>query len=144
MSGVSVLAMSLLNTFEVIMRSVFNRPTLWTLPLCQYLLLCVAFLGASFCLQTDGHVSVEFFIERLNKRLKLFLLLMGYGVSMVYIGVLLYYSVHVAVLSGRFGWEVVTTFPIPAVILYTVMIAGLVALLMTFVSKIGESLKEKK
>lgn len=130
---------SLLAAFETIARSIFNHPTFWSLPVSQYLLLCVAFLGGSYTLQSDGHVNVELFIERFGRRSRRFLFILGYLLSVVYIGVLLYYTVQVAILSGRFGWDVVTAFPIPAVVLYSVMIFGLVMLLITFFYKVFTS-----
>lgn len=135
-SGFLIMVISLLAAFETVARSIFNHPTFWSLPISQYLLLCVAFLGGSYTLQTDGHVNVELFIERFRRRSKRVLIVLGYLLSVVYICVLLYYTVQVAILSGRFGWDVVTAFPIPAVILYGIMIFGFVTLLVTFYYKL--------
>ncbi|MCX8022765.1 MAG: TRAP transporter small permease [Syntrophorhabdaceae bacterium] len=143
LAGLFILLMSLLNTLEVILRSVFNHPTLWTLPISQYLLLLAAFFGGAYCLQTDGHVNVDFIIERLGRRKRTVLLFLGYVISFIYVAVVLYYAVQVAILSGRFGWDVVTTFPIPAVILYSAMIFGLGVLILTLFLKVSDLIKQK-
>ncbi|MBW1733943.1 MAG: TRAP transporter small permease subunit [Deltaproteobacteria bacterium] len=45
--------------YEVIGRYFFNAPTRWSNEISQYLLACVAMLGAGYCLVHDDHVRVD-------------------------------------------------------------------------------------
>lgn len=55
-------------TYEVVMRYVFNRPTLWVFDASYFLTSLIVMLGAAYTLQTRGHVSVDVFYERFSPR----------------------------------------------------------------------------
>lgn len=126
-----IVLMSFLGSFEVVARTAFGEPTVWSLPISQYLLLCATFLGASYCLQADGHISIELFIERLGKRARMGLRVVSCLLSIVYVAVLLFYTWRLALLAGQYRWNAMTDFPIPSVILYAIMVFGWAMLLVT-------------
>ena len=57
--GLLVLITALLVGFEVIMRYVFNSPTLWTFDVTIFLIMYSAFLGFAFTLREGKHVRLE-------------------------------------------------------------------------------------
>jgi C4-dicarboxylate transporter DctQ subunit len=52
-------------SFEVIMRYVFNMPTIWALDVSIYLFIYVVYLGASYTELQQGHVKVDLLVLRL-------------------------------------------------------------------------------
>ena len=48
-------AMALIVTYEVVVRYAFGRPTIWVTEIASYMLVAVAFLGASWTLKCGGH-----------------------------------------------------------------------------------------
>ncbi|MCR4418546.1 MAG: TRAP transporter small permease [Clostridia bacterium] len=93
--------MGCLGFLEVVARSAFHRPTPWSLPISQYLLLTVAFIGTGYCLQADGHINIELLVDRLRGSTRKGVVLLGYALSIVYVAVALYYTLKAP--GGFFG-----------------------------------------
>ena len=53
---------------DVVLRYFFNRPTVWVLEICEYILLYVVFLGAAWVLKEEGHVRVGLVVDRLSPK----------------------------------------------------------------------------
>jgi TRAP-type mannitol/chloroaromatic compound transport system permease small subunit len=61
-------AMMFFVTFEVVMRYLFNRPTIWTFELNQSLLCIYAAFAGGYTLLHHGHVNVEIVSQRFGER----------------------------------------------------------------------------
>lgn len=53
---------------EVVMRYFLNRPQVWVIEISEYLLLWVTFLVAAWLLKEEGHVKMDFVLNRLSPR----------------------------------------------------------------------------
>ena len=53
---------------DVIMRYALNRPILWGLEVCEYILVGIVSLGMAWLLKEEGHVKVDFLLTRLKPR----------------------------------------------------------------------------
>jgi TRAP-type mannitol/chloroaromatic compound transport system permease small subunit len=99
---ISVIIM-LLVTYEVVMRYLFNRPTIWTFELNQSLLCIYAAFAGGYTLLHHGHVNVEIVSQRFGKRtmatLNIFTSLLFFG----FIFLLLLQTFEMAVDSIRIG-----------------------------------------
>lgn len=71
--AIAVVFLVLVMSYEVVMRYLFNRPTLWAYDISYFLTSMVVILGAAYTLQLKGHVSVDIFYERFPPRLQAFL-----------------------------------------------------------------------
>ncbi len=69
-SGVIVLAASVLAVMESILRKVFEAPTTWSLNLSQGVFIWAVFLGASWAFQEVGHVSIDMIRDIIDRRTK--------------------------------------------------------------------------
>jgi len=69
-SGVLVLCMVACIVYDVVMRHIFNDPTIWADEVSCYLLVGVTFLGGAYTLVVNGHIRVETFIERLPTKVR--------------------------------------------------------------------------
>ena len=72
-SGALVVVMMVIMVFDVVMRHVLNRPTIWADEVSCFLLVGVSFLGAAYALKTDSHVRIETFVNILSPRVKFFI-----------------------------------------------------------------------
>lgn len=61
-----VLALTFIMGYDVLMRHVFNRPTVWADEVSGYLLVAITFLGAAYTLTEDAHIRIETIVERLG------------------------------------------------------------------------------
>lgn len=62
------LLMMVVIVYEVSSRYFANRPTVWSMELCQFAFAYIIALGAAYTLRTGGHVSVDILYNRLGKR----------------------------------------------------------------------------
>lgn len=61
-----VLVMTFIMGYDVLMRHVFNRPTIWVDELSGYLLVGITFLGAAYTLTQDAHIRIEIVVGKLG------------------------------------------------------------------------------
>jgi len=73
--GISILGITLITLFtayEVGMRELFRKPTIWTNEITSYLLVWVALLGIVYAYDKGTHVSVDIVFRRFNVRVQRF------------------------------------------------------------------------
>ena len=95
LAGLLVVGMSLWITYEVFVRYVLSKPTIWAADLSGYALLWVTFLAAPWVLKRNGHVSIELATDRLGKAARR-------RVAVVV-------SLFGAAISGIFAWQTALT-----------------------------------
>jgi TRAP-type mannitol/chloroaromatic compound transport system permease small subunit len=92
-------------TYEVIMRYIFNAPTVWAFEATTFLYGVHYMLGLGYTYKHDGHVAIDIFEARLAKRSRTFLRIV---VSLVLfiptVGLLSIWSVLYAATSWQ-NWE---------------------------------------
>ena len=69
-SGVLALLMVACIVYDVVMRHIFNDPTIWADEVSCYLLVGITFLGGAYTLVVNGHIRVETFVERLPDKMR--------------------------------------------------------------------------
>ena len=67
-SGGFAFLMMVIIGYDVVMRHVFDDPTIWADEVSCYLLVGVTFLGAAYTLRMDGHVRIETITDRLGQK----------------------------------------------------------------------------
>lgn len=65
-----IVIMTLITTFEVIARYIFNKPTIWAWDINIQLMAVVVALGAGYTLLYKGHVIVDVLVERFPRRVR--------------------------------------------------------------------------
>lgn len=99
-AAVCLICVSLIVVLEVILRYLFNSPTVWVGEMSIYLCMGIGFLSLAFGLKYDSHFSITFLTERLTPknrtRLKIFTDLVGalYASCFVFKGVQLAYFAY--------------------------------------------------
>lgn len=53
---------------DVVMRYALNRPIIWVLELCEYSLVGIVSFGMAWLLKQEGHIKVDFLLERFKPR----------------------------------------------------------------------------
>ena len=70
-SGLGILLMGLILTYEVFCRYLFSAPTIWAQETSIYLYMWTMLAAASYTLQTRKHVHVDLVTERLSPRARM-------------------------------------------------------------------------
>ncbi|ALA71031.1 hypothetical protein GT50_13350 [Geobacillus stearothermophilus 10] len=69
-AGILIILTTCMTTFDVIARSVFNRPTVWATELCIYAIIGSCFLGSAYTLRTYSHITVDLLINVVPHRVQ--------------------------------------------------------------------------
>ena len=79
--------------YEVVARSILNKPTIWSLEIVTYMISCVAFLGSAYVLRANKHLEVNLLTNILPKKLKLYLNLFSNLISMLFCIFVFFYGI---------------------------------------------------
>ena len=106
------LGVAVIITFEVIMRFVFSKPTMWATEISSLLCIVASFLLFAYTLQEKGHTRVDFITAMLPGKTVFFLELFTSLLGLIYCGVLTWYGVKM-IQSSLLMEEVTQTLQIP-------------------------------
>jgi len=95
-SSLLLLAVVATIAWEVMMRYIFNAPTIWAQETMQYLCGITYMLGGAFALYAGAHVRVEAFYERLSTRKQALLDVATFPFFLVFTGALFWIGVQFA------------------------------------------------
>ena len=68
LAAIVLFIMTLVVGYEVLMRYVFVRPTIWAFELSMFLLAITTFIGLTYTLKEEGHIRVDVLVQRLPER----------------------------------------------------------------------------
>src|SRR3990170_351171 len=71
LAGILIIFIMLSVCWDVVVRYIFNRPSLWVVDVASFALLFLTFLVAAWVLKRDGHVRMELITDRLKPRDKI-------------------------------------------------------------------------
>jgi TRAP-type mannitol/chloroaromatic compound transport system permease small subunit len=91
--------------FEVIMRYVFDKPTIWSVEVSSYLLLLVIFTATAYTLQTDGHVRVDIITIRLPDKPRTCLSIITSFLTLLFTSIATWHAAALAFTAFSKGWE---------------------------------------
>ncbi len=93
-----LLLITFFTTFEVFMRYVMDRPTIWTLELSMQFFAPLVMLGGAYTLQAGGHVAVDVLVEHFSPRKR--------AVLDLFTSVLFFIAMFVIIWKGwEIGWR---------------------------------------
>jgi len=142
LSGLCVLVMGLIVTYEVIMRYVFRSPTIWVLEISIYLTIGSVFLGGGYALKEKMHINVDVITRYLSQRNQVLLQIISLFITGIYCFVLTWFGVEMTITSLRM-WEVSPTIlEIPVVIPHSFIPIGGVMILLEVIRQILEGIGE--
>ena len=94
-----VIPCTLVLFYEVIMRYLFNAPTIWVHETSNYFFGALFVLGGAYTLLHSGHVNVEILYNRMPIRLRAIFDILTSAVFYLMIGVIFWFGIKVAVIS---------------------------------------------
>lgn len=87
LSGVCLIAMALIMSYEIGSRYLFNAPTAWATEISAYLLVAVVFFGLAAAQQNNSHVQVEIWIDRISRKSRVMTELISQWIGLSFISV---------------------------------------------------------
>lgn len=122
-------AMALIVTYEVVVRYVFGRPTIWVSEIASYMLVAVAFLGASWTLKRGGHIRMDLLVEIGGPRIQAASNIAMFAVAALVSAALAWTGWKMAYANYTFGWNASTLLSTPLWIPQMLIPVGSVMLL---------------
>jgi TRAP-type C4-dicarboxylate transport system permease small subunit len=73
LAGILLVLISAAMCYTIFMRFVFRQTTIWIVPMSEYALLWIVFLGTTWLLREGGHITTDVIYIHLNEKAKLYL-----------------------------------------------------------------------
>jgi TRAP-type transport system small permease protein len=89
-TGLGILAITLLVSMDVLMRFFLNEPQLFVDDLSSFLLVAVVFLGTGPTFYKGGHIRVDLMTSRLNRRAQSRLRVVTLSIGIIILGIIIY------------------------------------------------------
>jgi len=131
-SGLGVLAMGLILTYEVFCRFLFSAPTIWVQETSIYLYMWTMLAAASYTLQVRKHVHVDLVVDRLPAYPKLILEALTSAVGAIFCGIVSVQAYEMIAATVRFGKVSATPLRVPLWIPQSALLMGFVLLTFQF------------
>jgi C4-dicarboxylate transporter DctM subunit len=93
-AGIWIFLVSIIMTYEVIMRRIFNSPTAWVLEISLFILMWFVLLGTSYSAKEKKDIIADFFISQLSEPSRLMLGIAANIIVLVFVVVVGYYGYH--------------------------------------------------
>ncbi len=143
LSGLGVLGMAGLITFDVLMRYFFGRPQLFVDELASFLLVFVVFAGLAYTFRAGGHVRVDLVTSSLPRPVRAWLRVVTLALGLVFLGAVIWVTALSSVGSYRYGRvSAVMLYPlwVPMLLIPAGLLLMAVAMLVAFVRQVRASL----
>jgi C4-dicarboxylate transporter DctQ subunit len=131
-SGLGILAMGLILTYEVLVRYLLNAPTIWVQETSIYLYMWTMLAAGSYTLQKRKHVHVDLVVERLPARPRSFLEALTSAVGTVFCAIVSVQAYQMIAATVRFGKVSATPLRVPLWIPQSALLMGFVLLTFQF------------
>jgi C4-dicarboxylate transporter DctQ subunit len=131
-SGLGVLAMGLILTYEVLVRYLFSAPTIWVQETSIYLYMWTMLAAGSYTLQKRKHVHVDLLVDRLPARPRSVLEALTSAVGTVFCAIVSVQAYQMIEATVRFGKVSATPLRVPLWIPQSALLMGFVLLTFQF------------
>jgi C4-dicarboxylate transporter, DctQ subunit len=123
-SGLGVLAMGIILTYEVVCRYIFNSPTIWAQEIAIYLYMWTMLAAASYTLQMGKHINVDLVITYLPTRAKMLLEIATSAVGAVFCAIVAVQAYEMIAATVQFGKVSATPLRVPMWIPQSALLMG--------------------
>ncbi|MBN2808148.1 MAG: TRAP transporter small permease [Deltaproteobacteria bacterium] len=143
-SALAILLATLAIVHQVVIRYIFNRPTIWQIEFAIYLLMAATFIGAAYGLKENSHINIELISGLLPKRAKARLDLITSMISLAFClyltwkGGLMWWEAY----EG--GWHSSSLWSVPLAYPYAILPIGMGLTCLQYLVKICDQLKRMK
>jgi TRAP-type C4-dicarboxylate transport system permease small subunit len=139
--GLLILFTSIIVTYNVLMRYLFSRPSIWIDEVSSYMLAALTFLGAGYTLLLKKHINVDILILNLSEDIRNYLDILTSIISMIVCVVFTFFSFKLAQDSILLNERTWTSLRLPIGYLYLYFFIGMFMLSLQYLVNIIEDTK---
>ena len=114
--NIAIIAFIILTTsviYEVIARSVFNKPTIWSLEIVTYMISCVAFFGSAYVLRINKHLEINLLTQLFSNKYRRLMKIFSDTIGLLFCLIVFFYGCKLIELSYILGVVSVSELRIP-------------------------------
>jgi TRAP-type C4-dicarboxylate transport system permease small subunit len=141
LAEIGLIGLLLIVIHEVIVRYVFDSPTLYSVELSEYLLVLVVFMSIGWVLKEDRHVAVTFVVDRLPEKIRLGLNLLTSLLTMAFLGIIVWKGGKTTLTAYTGNYHSSSLLDFPMWIPYALIPLGALVLSLQYIVKIGELIR---
>ena len=145
-AGVGVCLMGLMLAANTISRYGFNSPWPFGEEYTAYILVLLTFFPLAYTMRKKGHVRIEIVINHLPVKARRWLIIAYTFISIIVVGVMIYYGLELSLKSLKYGIKAVTVMQTPLWIAQMFVVIGLIIfflqLILYLVSRLGRLREE--
>ncbi len=141
LAEIGLIGLLLIVIHEVIVRYVFDSPTLYSVELSEYLLVLVVFMSIGWVLKEDRHVAVTFVVDRLPEKMRLGLKLLTSLLTMAFLGIIVWKGGKTTLTAYTGNYHSSSLLDFPMWIPYALIPLGALVLSLQYIVKIGELIR---
>lgn len=140
-SALSIAAMAVWVSYEVVVRYVFVSPTSWAVDLAEYAMIWSTFLAAPWVLQRSGHVSIDLLTSHLSPRARRSLDIATALAGAVICAVFAWYSAATVIEFYVRGSTIDRLWPVPRYLPFVPIPLGTALLAIEFLRRAWQTLR---
>ena len=127
-----IIFLTLIISYDVVMRQIVGKPLVWSTELCEYGLLWITFLGAAWLLQEEGHINIDLVVHKLNSKLSNTVSAVMSAIGAVICIIIAVYGIIVSIDFFQRGVPSIEMLEIPRYIILAVIPVGSLMLVIQF------------
>ena len=127
--------------YDVVLRYVFCRPTIWALEVSEYMLVFLAFIGTAEVQRQKAHIRMDYLYVKFPPGMRQYLDLLFLLLMALFSFLLLWTSLKMALTAYRYDFTSNSLLETPLFIPYSIVPVGMCLLLLQSIIDIVESLR---
>ena len=129
-SEFKLFVLALIIAYDVVLRYVFNSPTIWVLEISEYMLVFLTFLSAAKIQKEKAHIKMDFFYLKFPPKFRVFVDLVFYVLIVLFSYVLLYNAVKMTITAYKYESMSNSLLEVPLYIPYAIIPVGMILLML--------------
>ena len=142
LAGILLVCAVLIVCYEICMRYFVQRPSVWMVEVCEYILFSIAFLGAPWLLKRGGHVSVDIVTEYMGSKSRGRMRMFSMATGVIISAIICWFSLATSWDCYKSGVVVTKTLTIPKHYFLLLIALGYLLLLLEFARQFFRQLRE--
>ena len=103
LAGFATLAIVLIVSYDIVMRTVFTRPQLFVDEISGFLQVLLIFGGAAYTFRVGGHVRVDVLTNHVRPAGRAWLRIVSLGLGVVFLAIVIWVTTQSALTAYRYG-----------------------------------------
>lgn len=133
--------MAFVMLYDVVMRYVFNSPTVWAQETCEYMMVFLTFIGLAATQKQKMHIRMDYLYTKFPERVCKFLDMFFHFLTALFALLIFFTSARMTFLAFKYGARSNSLMETPLFLVYAIIPAGMILLLMQCLIDIVQSLK---